>query len=475
MKTFISLFFLCCNILVVFGQNITISDDIAIRNDNGYQILGRYRSQVLLFRDKNSDYEVVAFNEQMRIAWQKKISLPEKRIEILDAIGGNDFFAVIYSCREKNEVKIKIHRFDSNAKFIDSTTIGSVGNRFNTPALKNIFSENNKKLLLYTPTTDNQVELWAFDIDNMKLLWQQKYVFDESININEHFSQAIITNDGTAFFIFEKDETASIFGNNRHDLDVFTLTAAGTALNKISIKEIATYGISFVYDNQQQRLCVAGLFSEKSKTRPTGIFWATVSNNQTSELMMESFGDEVVSAVAGKTVTNNKGLSDLRLRDILLRKDGGLVVAVEEYRQVAHMSNLTNRGMNMGDVSGRFVTDYYCDNIILTSFNPDGSVHWKKVLAKKQFSQGDQGLFSSFGVMKTPKEIRFLFNDDARLDTTTSEYVLKGDGSVDRHSMFNTTDQEILLRFRDGLQVASDEFLVPSEMRGRLRVVRLKY
>jgi hypothetical protein len=102
-------------------------------------------------------------------------------------------------------------------------------------------------------------------------------------------------------------------------------------------------------------------------------------------------------------------------------------------------------------------------------------VQWRKVMPKKQFSQDDEAVFSSYGVMKTPNQIRLLFNDDVRTETTTSEYIMKGSGMIDRHSMFNTSNQDILLRFRDGLQLSADEVVVPSEYRSRLKLVRLKW
>ena len=77
--------------------------------------------------------------------------------------------------------------------------------------------------------------------------------------------------------------------------------------------------------------------------------------------------------------------------------------------------------------------------------------------------------------VKTPKALRLLFNDEIKYENTVSEYVLKGNGGKDRNSVLNTSYQKLQLRFQDALQVSSNEILIPSERRSRLRLVKVVY
>ncbi|MEL6357809.1 MAG: hypothetical protein AAFQ37_12855, partial [Bacteroidota bacterium] len=52
---------------------------------------------------------------------------------------------------------------------------------------------------------------------------------------------------------------------------------------------------------------------------------------------------------------------------------------------------------------------------------------------------------------------------------------LNSKGDFDRNSLFHTRDLELKLRFRDGVQVATNEVIIPSERRNRLRLVTLTY
>jgi hypothetical protein len=94
---------------------------------------------------------------------------------------------------------------------------------------------------------------------------------------------------------------------------------------------------------------------------------------------------------------------------------------------------------------------------------------------KKQYSQDDDGIYSSFFVFKTASSLRFLFNDEIKYENTVSEYVLRGNGRFDRNSLMSTENLKLRLRFRDAMQIDANTLLIPSERRNRLKIARLEY
>ena len=48
------------------AQQIMVSDELPLRSDIGYEIIGELGDDVLLFRDKSVTFEVQAFDENMR-------------------------------------------------------------------------------------------------------------------------------------------------------------------------------------------------------------------------------------------------------------------------------------------------------------------------------------------------------------------------------------------------------------------------
>ncbi len=71
------------------------------------------------------------------------------------------------------------------------------------------------------------------------------------------------------------------------------------------------------------------------------------------------------------------------------------------------------------------------------------------------------------------RPLRLLWNK--LRSTTVSEFVLNGVGEGERHAIMNTQGQDLFLRFRDAMQVAANEIIVPSDDRRRLRLVRIQY
>jgi hypothetical protein len=113
--------------------------------------------------------------------------------------------------------------------------------------------------------------------------------------------------------------------------------------------------------------------------------------------------------------------------------------------------------------------------LVVVTTLPDGSVQWNTVLHKKQYSQDDDGIYSSFFAMLGNRQLRLFFNDEISNENICSAYVLTPTGAYSRESVLNTEDKKLRMRFRDALQTAENEILVPSEYAGKLQLVRVEY
>ncbi|MBK9994288.1 MAG: hypothetical protein IPP01_09970 [Saprospiraceae bacterium] len=120
-------------------------------------------------------------------------------------------------------------------------------------------------------------------------------------------------------------------------------------------------------------------------------------------------------------------------------------------------------------------TDYYYEDILAINFSADQNIAWQKVLHKKQFSQDDDGLFSSFFVLSTSDYLRIIFNDEIKNESTVSEYILLPTGEYLRKSILNTTSQNLYLRIKDAVQINANTLLVPSESNGKMNLVRISF
>ena len=166
-----------------------------------------------------------------------------------------------------------------------------------------------------------------------------------------------------------------------------------------------------------------------------------------------------------------EGISDLYFEKMIIRKDGGIVAIFEERREY-------ERSLYQGrrDFYGmRFAIDYYYDDMYAIALSPQGESHWQKRLPKKQYSFDDDALFSSFFIFETPSALRIVYNDEIKNENTVSEYVLTGGGLSERRNVLNTNRQDLRLQVSQSLQVSSNDFIIPSVRRNRLKLVRIAY
>jgi len=282
-----------------------------------------------------------------------------------------------------------------------------------------------------------------------------------------------VSNDGIMYLVVEKDNAAS--RREKHRFDLLTCGVGVVSVNQVGIfmQERITYDVKFAIDNLNRRFCGGGLYFERNIERAEGYFHLSIPMDDLANphLRFHPFDDGFVSDLEGKEIKQNRGLTEVHIHNIILRKDGGMLILGEENRNTTRFSSTVPR-MGFDNVS-RSTIDYYYNDIFAISVHPDGEEHWKKVLYKKQYSQDDDGAYSSFFLFKTPTNLRLIFNDEIKFENTVSEYLIKGTGDNERHSLLSTELLKLRLRFRDAIQISGDKMVVPSERRGQLRVAKI--
>ena len=457
------------------AQMITVSEPLNIRNDLAYDIIGELKDRILLFRDKESEYEIQAFDDKMNMLWSKELTFEKKKVKVIGLISSKEDFHLIYHYKKKGKLYLKLHHYDSAANLKDSITIKNFGMKLTSPNLKLVISENKKKALLYFFEDQKDFEAYALDLEENTVLWQYRFSPSDWY-IYKNFRDVLVNNQGTMYFILEKDNRNA--KKKKHRFEIFEYSKQLTTIKKteIPIEEHLSYDVHFIYDNLNKRLVAAGLYSEDNRARTNGFYYLNIDLNhpESRTLQFNEFEKTfTLKLMDKKKETKVKAASEIDIQKLVLRRDGGVLLIGERNKQYERGSASNSKSYNNPRIGG--VVDYYYDNIFVISIHPSGKTHWQKVLHKKQYSQDDGAIYSSFFLLKTPRAIRFLFNDEIRNENTVSEYIVEGDGAFDRNSIFSTEAQEIQLRFRDGFQVAANEILVPSERRNKLRLVKLTY
>ncbi len=472
-------FILICIVDVIsYGQRVTISKELSIHSDIAYDVIGNIEENILLYRDKGNERVVEVFDRNLKYLFDREIDLEHRRSDVYAIIPQDTCFSIIFGYRKKRKYYLQAHKYNMYGRLIDSTRYLDGIKDFKLESFKYIVSEDKSKTLLFTTRKSNLFYSYVIDNNTMEVLWRKESKFI-GIGVREDFRTISVSNRGEVSILFEIDNIER--KREKHYLMLIGLDSGdGQYENKFLFENKITVGLKMEFDNHNRRIILAGLVSEGDKFNASGYFHFTYPIdhlNAVTQLEDTDFEISFLKQLYGKKVKKDKTLNDNIIRNILLREDGVFLLITEMHKEFHRRSAFNGGARSPGGFynAGNGWIDYYNNDIAIFAINPDGTEHWKKILYKKQFSQDDDGSFSSFFVFKTPSRLRLIYNDEIKRNNTVSEYVMDPLGNFERNSLLSTEYQKLKLRFRDAVQISSDILLVPSERNAKLSLVKIDY
>lgn len=452
------------------AQVITISQELALKNDYAYSILGWVDDNLLLFRDKGFKFYIQSFDRKLNLKWERELYLGESRADIIEVVAHKDRFHVLFGIRIKGVYHIQHYVYGHDVNLIDSTSLSTYENSFVTPRIFLEESTDKTKVLLYE-YQNRGLTLLSYDLNTKELGTVHRLNLDGK-NLIEDFRSIVISNSGE-FYVALQSKTVQ---QKTQYLHIFR-AAMGydkLLLDTIMLGNVELMDIYALFDEEQNNLVITGLYGGQNSNRAQGFCFIKYNAHQNTLVSYLSFDENLLTEVNGRGSSSQKGLSDFQVKEVALRQDGGVVIIAEMVKEFSRRSSLP-MDRNSGSYLRDGWVDYYFEDLILYAIHPNGQEHWNEVLRKRQYSQDDGAMYSSFMLFRTPERLRFLFNDEIKHENTVGGYEVTGTGYIERKTVFNTDYHKLKLRFMDGIQVAHNECIVPSERNNRLNLVRILY
>lgn len=481
-KVFMKTYLLLLSGLLLFcfqsnSQTISVSEGINIRSDHSYAIIGQLKDRILLYKDNTRDFTIQAYDEKMGLSWEKELELDKKKPTPLEIVGLKNHFYVIYRYKDNGHHLVKVHKYNASANLVDSTIVVDYGKRFTLPKPEVLVSENKENIVLFHTEFYSKLEFTSFSLKEMKVLWQEELAPGD-MQHGIDFQQLLVNNDGGMHLILNR-ENDRLKKDKPHHFEIFSrhTNKKGVVKSKIELPEKLTYDVFFKADNLNKSLVAGGLYSEKNKSRTQGYYYLTIPNDQPSEytLNFHDFEESLMEELVEKKSRIAKGLFDVEVQDLAIRRDGGALIICEQRKELERQQASSYGASRIDQNKPHLSASFYYEDLFILSLHPDGTRHWEKVLHKKQFAQEEDEIYSSFFLAKTPQQLRLIYNDEIQKDGIVSEYVVNGNGTNDRNSLLNTEDQELKLRLQESLQIAPNEIIVPSELNSKLKLVKVVY
>ncbi|MEP7268071.1 MAG: hypothetical protein ABI844_10635 [Saprospiraceae bacterium] len=462
------------------AQKVTVSDEIQLRNDLSYDLVGQIDSTVILFRDRGSKYEIRRFDQNLKHKEDIDISLSDRNCIILATLPLDTTFYVFYGFRNKGNFYIQGDQFDQLGILVRSDTLKVYEDVLFNPELKVAKSEDKSKILFFSVHEAHEMKTAVFDLRSHKKISDRTILFKET-DLRDEFRSMLVSNKGDQMVIFEKSNFRTKKDKHIFEVHKFYGTVEVNEAYIIPVFRFVSFHSKFVYDNENDQIVGGGIYTQKNLNKAEGIYFIQhpLKPGTNEKVTMHPFENRFDEEIKRRSKDKNE-FNQLEVTDIALKNDGGAILITEikkEYERRASYG-IPSRSTVAGNPYGfraPLLVDYYYEDMALFAINKEGDLTWSNVLHKKQYSHDDDGMYSSFFLFKNPSRLRLVYNDEISTENTVSEYIVSANGQYQRKSVLSTEYVRLQLRFRDAIQTSSNTFIVPSQRSLRLNLVKVEY
>jgi len=470
-----------------------------------FEIIGKMNGNFLVYKANRNDDAICIYDNDMKLKERVKLDFtPDQQLINVDFVAYPDFFYMIYEFQRKGVVHCMATKMDGNVKRLtdpielDTTQVG--------------FAANNK---IYTAiNSDDKQHIMVFKINSKNrdnfvfttLLYNKDLLLEHKDRMgipmeerNDFFTDFLLTNDGE--LVFGK----FLRLNNNEYITRLSMVIKYPDSSRLSVTDVDLGGkildeIKLKADNTNKRILLNAFYYKQKRGNIEGLYsllWDKTENKKIREIS-SLFNDELRANAKGEDASARTAFNDFFIKNIIVRKDGGyLIVSESEYNTsrggpfnrwdylgygnpwMSPMDyynyspygywnspwNRWNNGMN---------TRYNAENIMVLSYNKDGSIDWSTVIPKTQYDDESDNMIS-FQLVNTGADIHFLFNMSEKRTIMLNDQSIAADGKITRNPTLKNLDKGYEFMTRSGKQVSAKQVVVPCLYRNYLCFAKIEY
>ncbi len=339
----------------------------------------------------------------------------------------------------------------------------------------------------------------VFD-EQLNFLWE-KEISEGLPNGNDEKYYSInyeVDNEGNVYHLVETFKSKEYKKNNRGKPNsaytIIAYTNEGNSVSRydISLDDLFMINLKFKISNTGKIIC-SGFYSTKNPSTIisigkghgiNGIFYQVINlekeeNPIEIKTIKEFDADFLGEYRSDKKVAKGKGLPNFKLDDIIVRKDGSVVLLAEQYSIIHNM----NYNKKAGDAGVTLSYEY--QDIIVVNVSMNGEIEWITKIPKDQYTHSDSGFYSSYNYLINDGNIHLIYNDDPRnLDANlNNERTFRGkkrsvgivatiasDGSISHSLISKNKEEKMIIRPKTCKQINANQMVIHANWKGKNRV-----
>jgi hypothetical protein len=473
------------------GQMIEWSNQQKVKSKTYYsQVLGQNASGIFLLRSRTNDFAKDLTIERYKANLTLELSkdLPINSGTYLEKMMLKEAGLIMFASKKNYELEkmeFLYYTLDDNLNPVTSGVL------LQLPS--SVFSENtefylrvsaDKKFISLAFITTNgndkftsMLHVYGFN-DQLVQTYKKEQVLNYEVE-DIFISGAETDNNGNAHLLL--DYPKNIFRRSKEKAirSFFLYSFYSDEKKPISYElgkdSLHIYDLALVVNNYHKSVCVAGYYSKEKDDNKIAGHFQYVIDLQTNELKIKSFEEfdkYFVAKVSGSMQNENAAnITDLQIKRILPRSDGGCLIVGEKYYESKQMYTYYVNGIPQNQ--SRMVFNY--DEVVIVSKNGDGTTQFRDFIKKKQSSIADAGYYSSFVLLNSNERVAFIYNSDTGEDGDVMISTINPKGEIDTRILIKSLSYYVSIMPPESKQVSGNSVIISTLKDKRFSLLRITY
>ena len=490
---------------IVKAQKIVYSEPD--RDDNrrmNFEVIGKIGGNFMVYKSyRNANWISILDNDMKQVARVDQNYLPDNdRVVNVDFFPYQDFVYMIYQYRKRNVLYCSAAKIDGLGR--------QIGSLIELDTTQVNFGADNKIYSVITSEDKSRLMVFKINSRNKRNYLITTVLLDDQLNQlhksrlsmpmddrDNYLNEFHLDNEGD--LVFTKFDRVNNENIGASAFVVKYATADSFQFNNLNPGDQVFFDeLKIKTDNYNKRYFLTSFFYSQRRGNVEGYYFY-VWDKKTGQRVIEdtvSFSDQLRKEARGSASTR-AAFNDYFIRNIILRRDGGFLIASEAFYTSSRGGGYNRYNYLYGSPFMRSYDYYYyspyygngfygnrfndfnntryqADNVVISSFDKNGRREWNSVIAKQQFDDQTDDLLS-FQIMNTGGQLHFLFNNMEKRLQLLNDFSVEPTGKIIRNPTLKNLDRGYDFMPKFAKQVSARQVLIPCVYRNYICFAKLEF
>ena len=478
-------------LLLAFGsgqvnaQDIFYSKEQKFTFQNGdFNVVGWSGDRLYTYRASKEGFYLDAYNDSMRLMATVALDFFPQKIYETQFYTTQDQIIVLYQAVQSNMVIQYAAKLDSRAGMLqkpialDSIKMGWFSS--DRQYYSSVISNDKSKIMVYSlgKNKNNRQEVGAVLLDNSLNILAKGNPYIES-DEDVSLGQALLGNEGSLYLSASSGSGARTLSGAAW---LFKLSPNATQFSNILLPVAPNYvsGMYIRLNDQKEEIYVGAFYAAKKTGNLDGLVYGlySIPDNSFTTFKSIPFDDQLRNATDDRN--KKRAFNDYVVRSLIVKNGGGFILVAESYYMTMRTSAYgTGLGYyswyNNNGYMSNSTREFHYGDIMALDYDINGEQQWHNFVRKEQYSQEDDGLFSSYAMLNSGASLVFLYNDFSSSKSTLNLAALDVNGSLQLKRINPGRSAGADWLPRSGKQTDLKELLIPVLRKNSLGFARVVF